>query len=157
MFCRYCGAHIADDSQFCAKCGKRLGVAVHPRLEKWVAKLRLKTPYPYFIVLFVLFVAWAIGPRRAHADYSNIKWSIELDKKLDIPQNNVYLQQMSLVLENTGQKTLGEIPIDLVARIEPRKPAEVEVEYKGRKFVVLFAGKPVPSPLGVILADSVAP
>ena len=155
MFCRYCGAHIADDSLFCAKCGKRLGAAVHPRLEKLIAKLRLKTPYPYFVILFLAFVVWAIGPRRTHADYSHIKWSIEVDKKLDIPQNNIYHQNMSLVLENTGSSPVSEVPVELLARIEPMKPAEVDVDFVARRLVIMLGGKPMP--LVVILSGTVAP
>ncbi|MBI4472813.1 MAG: zinc-ribbon domain-containing protein, partial [Acidobacteria bacterium] len=70
MFCRYCGSHIADDSLFCAKCGKRLGKRANPRLEKIVQTLRLKTPYPYFAVLLLVFVGWTIAARKSHADYS---------------------------------------------------------------------------------------
>src|SRR4029453_5081466 len=54
MFCRYCGAHILEDSLFCAKCGKNLGRSTHPRIEKLVHVLRLNTPYPYFGILLIL-------------------------------------------------------------------------------------------------------
>src|SRR6185436_17892922 len=144
MFCRYCGSHIADDSVFCAKCGKRLGSDVNPRVEKIVKTLRLKTPYPYFILLFVAFVAWAIGPRQTHADYSHLKWSFELDKKLDVPQNKVYQQKLWLVLENTGSSTTSEIPVDVAAAIEPQQAAEVLMDFNQRRMVIMHAGKPLP-------------
>src|SRR2546427_7616146 len=73
MFCRYCGSHIPDDSLFCAKCGKRLGPRENPRVTKIVQTLRLKTPYPYFALLFTLFIAWTIISRPTHADYSDRK------------------------------------------------------------------------------------
>src|SRR5437667_3552415 len=129
MSCRYCGAHIPDDSHFCSKCGKRLGAATHPRLQKIVATLRLKTPYPYFAIILVTFVAWALGPRQTHADYSHVKWSIEVNKKLDVPENNLYQQSLSLVLENTGATPVREVPVEIRARIEPPKPAEVDVDF----------------------------
>ena len=53
MFCRYCGSHIADDSLFCAKCGKRLGVRENPRVARIVAaicdSLEGEPPYTVFI------------------------------------------------------------------------------------------------------------
>ena len=155
MFCRYCGAHIADDSVFCAKCGKRLGSDMNPRVEKIVRTLRLKTPYPYFILLFVAFIAWAIGPRQTHADYSNLKWSIELDKKLDVPQNKLYHQNFWLVLENTGSSTVSEIPVDVAANIEPQQNAEVMMDFNQRRLVIMHLGKPLPVLL--ILSDKLKP
>src|SRR5262245_483600 len=153
MFCRFCGAHIADDSLFCSKCGKRLGTAGNPRIEKIVAKLRLKTPYPYFGILLLAFVIWAIGPRRTHADYTNLKWTIEVDKVLDVPKNHVYQQRMALVLENMGPSAVSNIPVDVVAHIEPAQPAEVDVDYLARRFVIMLEGKPIP--LGLILSETV--
>src|SRR5437867_2932451 len=111
MFCRYCGAHIVEDSLFCAKCGKRLGKREHPRLAKIVQTLRLKTPYPYSALLLTLFVVWTITARQSHGDYSHVKWSFELDKKMDLPQENLYQQALSLVIENTGTTPVSEIPV----------------------------------------------
>jgi hypothetical protein len=154
MFCRFCGAHIADDSVFCAKCGKRLGVAEpNPRVANIVKTLRLKTPYPYFAMILIGFVAWALMPRHTHADYSHIKWSIEVGKKLDIPENNVYQQYMSLVLENTGSTAIRDVPVEIVAKIEPVKPAEVDVDFLARRLVIMLGGKPMP--LVVILSDTI--
>jgi hypothetical protein len=144
MFCRYCGAHIPDDSLFCAKCGKRLGPRENPRLAKIVQTLHLKTPYPYFVLLLVLFVAWTVGSRPTHADYSHLKWSFELDKKLDLPQENTFEQALSLVVENTGSSPVSEIPIELSARIEPAKRADVEADFLGRKLLILQQGHTLP-------------
>jgi hypothetical protein len=150
MFCRYCGSHIQDDSLFCAKCGKRLGPRENPRLAKIVQTLRLKTPYPYFVLLLVLFIGWTIGSRPTHADYSHLKWSIELDKKLDLPQENTFEQAFSLAVENTGSEAVREVPIELSARIEPAKRADVEADFLGRKLLILQQGHTLP--LVVIVA-----
>jgi len=149
MFCRYCGSHIAEDSLFCAKCGKRLGAREHPLILKIVQKLRLKTPYPYFALLLVLFVTWAVGPRQSHADYSHLKWSIELDRKMDIADENLFRQSLSLVVENTGTSPVKDIPIELRAKIEPQKPAEIEAGFLGRKLMIMQSGRP--NPLVMIL------
>src|SRR5439155_21563546 len=100
MFCRYCGSHIPDDSLFCAKCGKRLGPRENPRGTKIVQRLRLKTPYPYFALLMTLYIAWTIISRPTYADYSNRKWSFDLYKKVDLPQENLFAQALSLVVVN---------------------------------------------------------
>src|SRR4051812_40455880 len=98
MFCRYCGSHIAEDSLFCAKCGKRLGPRQNPQLEKFVQKFYLKTPYPYAAMLILLFLIWAAWPKASHADYSHLKWTFELDKKAASPADHLYQQALSLVL-----------------------------------------------------------
>ncbi len=155
MFCRYCGSHIPDDSLFCAKCGKRLGPRENPRLTKIVQRLRLKTPYPYFALLFTLFIAWTIISRPTHADYSHLKWSFEVDKKLDLPQENLFAQALSLVVENNGAVAVREIPIELSARIEPPKRADVEADFLGRKLLILQQGHSLP--LTVVLAGELFP
>ncbi|OLC38289.1 MAG: hypothetical protein AUH28_02525 [Acidobacteria bacterium 13_1_40CM_56_16] len=155
MFCRYCGSHIPDDSLFCAKCGKRLGPRENPRVTKIVQRLRLKTPYPYFALLFTLFIAWTIISRPTHADYSNLKWSFEVDKKLDLPQENLFAQALSLVVENNGAVAVREIPIELSARIEPPKRADVEADFLGRKLLILQQGHSLP--LTVVLAGELLP
>src|SRR5262245_42581816 len=99
MFCRYCGSHIADDSVFCAKCGQRVPPREHPEFAKVVQKLKLKTPYPYFALLLAMFIIWALGPRQSHADYSHLVWTIELDRKMDVRQENLFQQSLSLVVE----------------------------------------------------------
>jgi len=155
MFCRYCGSHIPDDSLFCAKCGKRLGPRENPRLTKIVQRLRLKTPYPYFALLFTLFIAWTIISRPTHADYSYLKWSFEVDKKLDLPQESLFAQAFSLVVENSGAVAVREIPIELSARIEPLKRADVEADFLGRKLLILQQGHSLP--LTVVLAGELLP
>lgn len=155
MYCRYCGAFIAEDSLFCAKCGKRLGRRGYPRLEKIVRVLRLKTPYPYFALLIVVFVAWAIGPPEPRVDYSHLKWTLESDRKLDSPQDNLFQQSFSLVVENTGAAAVREVPVELIARIEPMKPAEIVASFLGRQLLIMQGGKPLP--LVVVLSDEVVP
>jgi hypothetical protein len=154
MFCRYCGAHIADDSVFCAKCGKRLGTRENPRTEKIVRKLRLKTPYPYAAILITLFIVWAAWPTGSHADYSHLKWSFELDRKAEDPAEHVYQQALSLVVENTGPEPVAEIPIELRATISPAKRADVEADFLGRRLLILQQGHPLP--LTVIYGGTVA-
>src|SRR5262245_44752738 len=83
MFCRYCGAHIAEDSLFCSKCGKRLGKRSHPRIEKTVRVLRLNTPYPYFALMLLLFASYMIGSRKTRVDYSHLKLTMEAQRNLD--------------------------------------------------------------------------
>src|SRR5579871_1432077 len=112
MFCRYCGVHIPDDSLFCPKCGKRLGTRVNPRVEKIVQRLRLKTPYPYAGLLILLFVVWVVWPKGTSADYSHLKFSIELDKKVNDPANHMYLQAFSIGIENTGSTAVADVPIE---------------------------------------------
>jgi hypothetical protein len=144
MFCRYCGAHIVADSIFCAKCGKRLGTRENPRLEKVVRKLRLKTPYPYAALLITLFVIWAAWPTGSRADYSNLKWSFELDRKLDTPAEHFYQQALSVVVENTGPAPATEIPIEVRATITPAQKADVEADFLGRRLLILQQGHPLP-------------
>ena len=154
MFCRYCGAHIADDSVFCAKCGKRLGPHENPRVEHIVRKFRLKTPYPYAAFLITLFVIWAAWPKGSRADYSHLKWSFELDRKADVPQDHLYQQALSLVLENTGSVAVSDIPVELLATIQPAKKANVEADFVGRRLLILQQGHTLP--LTVIIGGSVA-
>jgi len=155
MFCRYCGKHIADDSLFCAKCGKRLGPRENPRVENIVRKFRLKTPYPYAALLITLFAIWAAWPKGTHADYSHLKWSFELDRKADVPADHLYQQALSLVLENTGSVAVSDIPIELRATIVPLKKANVEADFVGRRLLILQQGHTLP--LTVIIGGSVAP
>jgi hypothetical protein len=154
MFCRYCGAYIAEDSLFCAKCGKRLGKRENPRLAKVAQKLRLKTPYPYFALLIVLFITWAAWPKGTRADYSHLKWSFELDKKAEDPAEHTFQQALSLVVENIGPTPVVEIPIELSAKIEPAKRADVEADFLGRRLLILQQGHTLP--LTVIIAGTVA-
>ena len=154
MFCRFCGAAIAPDSIFCPKCGKRLHSG-NPVVERWVAKLRLKTPYPYFLLLFLGFALWAAWPKGIPSAYRDVKWSLEKDKDLDIPDENLYQQSLSLVLENKGQKTVRDVPVDLVATISPQKTADIVAGFIGRRLEIMQAGKSLP--LTVILGDPIEP
>ena len=154
-YCRYCGASIAADSVFCPKCGKRLGAAGDRRSDRIIQKLRLKTPYPYFSVLLITFVSWALWPKATSAAYTQIKWSLVQDKVLDLPQENLYQQSLSLVLDNHGQGPFHDIPVDLVARIEPQKTAEIIAGFLGRRLVIMEGGRALP--LTVVLADPVDP
>ena len=155
MFCKFCGAAISEDSLFCSKCGRRLGRTPHPRIEKIVAILRLKTPYPYFGLLILLFVVWTLQSRRANVDYSHLKWNIQLDQKLDQPEQKHFQQALSLVVENTGPTTVRDIPVQISARIEPQKSAEVMTTFLGRQIMIMQSGRPLP--LVVVLADPVEP
>jgi hypothetical protein len=144
MFCRYCGSHIPDDSLFCAKCGRRLGVRSNPRVEKVVQKFRLKTPYPYAAVLLIFFIIWAAWPKATSADYSHLKFSIELDKKVSNAAEHSFLQAFSIVIENSGTTAVTDVPIELRARIEPRKAADVEADFLGRRLLILQHGQTLP-------------
>ena len=155
MFCRFCGASIAEDSVFCAKCGRRLGRATNPRLEKVIARLRLKTPYPYFGLLLILFVTWTLRPRQSGVDYSHLKLSLQLDQKLDSPNENHFQQALSLVVENTGQTAVHDVPVEISAHIEPQRRAEVMTTFLGRQLMIMQSGKSMP--LVVVLADPVEP
>lgn len=155
MFCRYCGSHIAEDSLFCAKCGKRLGPRENPQIEKIVRKFRLKTPYPYSALLILVFIVWAAWPKGSSADYSHLKWSFELDKKADAPTEHLFQQALSLVVENTGTTAISEIPIELRAKIEPAKRADVEADFLGRRLLILQQGHTLP--LTVVVAGTVEP
>jgi hypothetical protein len=154
MFCRYCGAHILEDSLFCAKCGKRLGRRANPRIEKLVAVLRLNTPYPYFGILLLLVASWIVFHPKTTFDYSHTKWSIEMDRKFDVPDDNLFRESLSLVVENTGAKPIRGIPIEVHARIEPGKVADVTAEFSRDRELILAAGKP--QPVAIVLSDAIA-
>ena len=62
---------------------------------------------------------------------------------------------MSLVVENTGLNPVREIPIDLIALIEPQKPADVVAGFLGRRLDIMERGRSLP--LTVILADELPP
>ena len=156
IFCRYCGFGIADDSVFCAKCGRKLGRTVNPRVEKIIKVLHLRTPYPYALVLLLSGALWAFIPeQKDRVDYSNLKWSFQSDRKLDLPGEKTYEQGMSLVLENGGTAAVHNIPIDFSAKIEPAQKAEIEANFLGHRLLVVHGGKALP--LTVVLSDEVRP
>ena len=154
MFCRYCGAQILEDSLFCAKCGKRLGRKSNPRIEELVARYRLNTPYPYFGLLLALSLTWVLSTRKPAFDYSQTKWSIEMDRKMDTPADNMFRESLSIVVENTGSKTLHGIPIELHAVIEPQKMADVVAVFPGDRELLIEKGKS--RPVSIMLSDAVA-
>jgi zinc-ribbon domain len=155
MFCRYCGAHLLDDSVFCSKCGKNLGRG-NPRLERISKTLRLGTPYPYAIFLILLVTIWALSPHAAPYDYANLKWTLEPNRKLDLPNENSFQQEFSLVLENNGSKAVRETPVDLSARIEPAQPADIAATFQGNRMVLMEGGKAL-SLLTLILSGETHP
>jgi hypothetical protein len=155
MFCRYCGAHIAEDSVFCAKCGKRLGRRTNPRVEKAVRVFRLNTPYPYALLLIVTFGIWLLTSGPDPVDYTAIKLTMDAEREMDYKESSLYQQGFSLDLENTGSVAVESVPIELTAQIEPPKPANVVATYRGVQLPIMEAG--VPTPLVVILTDVVKP
>jgi len=155
MFCRYCGAQILEDSLFCAKCGKRLGNRkANPRVEEIVARYRLNTPYPYFGLLLFLCAIWVATTHKPAFDYSQTKWSIEMDRKMDTPAENMFRESLSIVVENTGSKPLNGIPIELHAVIEPQKMAEVVAVFPSDRETLIEAGKS--RPVAIVLSDAIA-
>jgi hypothetical protein len=155
MFCRFCGAHLLDDSRFCAKCGKKLGRTVHPRLEKISKILHLRTPYPYAVFLFLTAAVWLITPHAAPFDYSNLKWTLQVDRNVDVAEDNLYQQGLSLVLENAGSQAVKEIPVELRATIDPPQPAEIAATFLGHR--LLLRNRERNLPLTVVLNDNVGP
>jgi hypothetical protein len=155
MFCRFCGAHLLDDSVFCSKCGKKLGSAVDPRWEKLSKLLHLRTPFPYAILILLSVGIWALSPHGAPVDYTGLKWTLEQNRKLDLPDENLFQQGFSLVLENTGGRVVREIPVELSARIDPPQPAEIAATFLGNRLPIMEKGKAMP--LVVVLADEVRP
>jgi hypothetical protein len=156
IFCRYCGAAIADDSLFCAKCGRKLGRRVNPRAEKIITVLRLRTPYPYAAFLILLVGIFLYRPEpRIPVDYSTLKWSLQANRKLDLPDEKLYQEGFSLILENGGAAPVREIPVDFTAKIEPPQSADIEARFLGHRHMVMHGGKVYP--LTVILEDLVPP
>lgn len=154
MFCRFCGTHLLDDSVFCSKCGKNLGRG-NPRLEKVSKILRLRTPYPYAMFLILVVAVWALTPHAAPFDYTSLKWTLEANRKLDLPDENLFQQGFSLVLENAGSKAVREIPVELSARIEPAQSAEIAATFLGTHMPIMERGKSLP--LTLLLSDEIQP
>jgi hypothetical protein len=152
MFCRFCGVPILADSRFCSKCGKHLADG-SPRSDAIVRRLYLKTPYPYAVVVFLMFVAWAIQPDRPPFDYSDIRLELELVGKSEVGESNLYRHHFSLIVENIGNDLINDVPVEIRAHVEPDQPVEVETDFLGRRLVIMRDGDPFP--LVVILQDEV--
>ena len=154
MFCRHCGADVADDSRFCSKCGKSLDPPPVVGRPSLLARLRLNTPYPYAALLFFGFVLWAIDPLAPRTDYSQIRLELELRGESGYSDENIYRHHLSLIVENIGNEPVSEIPVEIRARVEPDQPAEIVSDFLGRQLVILQDGESLP--LIVILSDEVA-
>jgi uncharacterized protein affecting Mg2+/Co2+ transport len=96
-----------------------------------------------------------VWPRGTNADYSHLKFNFELQKKVNNPADHMYLQAFSIVIENTGTTAVTDLPIELRARIEPRKKADVEAEFIGRRLLILQQGQTLP--LTVVVGGTIAP
>jgi hypothetical protein len=142
---------------FCAKCGRKLGRTVNPKIENVIKTLRLRTPYPYFGLLAFLFAAWMFMAREHQppVDYSGITWTVKSDRKLDSPEDKLYQEGFSLILENGKSTAIHDIPIDFSARIEPPQDAEIEVNFLANKVLLVRHGKLLP--LTINLQDEIAP
>ena len=159
MFCRFCGTNIQDDSVFCAKCGKKLRGTANPRLERISKTLHLRTPYPYAALLVLSVALWALWTAIAieanRVDYTQLQWTLKEDRELDLAKSNLYQQGLSLIVENTGSGAVRDVPVDLLARIEPAQPAEIVATFRGTKWAIMLEGKALP--LTLILSDEINP
>ncbi len=144
MFCRYCGAAILPDSRFCSRCGKSVAGGFSARTEAVIKRLRLKTPYPYAALFFLLFVAWAIQPAALPFDYSTISMEFELLGETEAPDSNLYRHHLSLIVENVGEEPIGSIPVAIRARAVPNETVEVECDFLGRRLLILQDGTELP-------------
>ena len=153
MFCRYCGASIQADSEYCSKCGKRLSTATPPRTQALVRMLRLESPYPYAGVLFILFLVWIVQPRQSNVDYSQIHLELELEGESGRPEENIFWHHLSLIVENVSAAPIREIPVEFRVRIEPERTGEVVSDFLGRRLVIHRDGESLP--LLVVLTDIV--
>src|SRR5262245_24555090 len=154
MFCRFCGAHLLDDSLFCSKCGKGVGRKTNPGLEKVSKVLRLRTPYPYAALLVLLVTVWGVWaqmPRGTPFDYADLKLTLQANRKLDLPDEHLFQQGFSLVVENIGKKTVREVSLDLGVKISPPQAAEIYATFKGDRLPLMTHGKALP--LTVVLSD----
>ncbi len=153
MFCRFCGASIPSDSEFCSKCGKRLLKSPSPRARMLVRKLGLESPYPYAGVLFILFLTWVVQPRQANVDYSQVHIELELEGESGRPEEHIFRHHLSLILENVSDGPIREIPVEFRVRIQPERTGEVVSDFLGRRLVIHRDGESLP--LLVVLTDLV--
>jgi len=155
MFCRFCGARILEDSLFCSKCGKRLAGDRRSGSDTGGWRVRLKSPYPWAVLLFLAFVVWTVRPDSPGVDPSALALELELEGESSVADANVFRHYLSLVVENRGSGPVGEIPVEFQASIVPDQDAEVVSEFRGGRFVVLRNGQSLP--LILILDDEIAP
>ena len=151
MFCRFCGASIQSDSEYCSKCGKRLPSSPRPWVSNLVRTLRLESPYPYAAVLFIFFAAWVAQPRQSNVDYSQVRLELELEGESGRPDENIFRHHLSLVVENVSDAPIREIPVEFRVRIEPERTGEVVSDFLGRRLVIHRDGESLP--LIVVLTD----
>jgi hypothetical protein len=76
-----------------------------------------------------------------------------MDRQFDVPDENLFRDSLSLVVENTGTKSIKGIPIQLQARIEPAKVADVKAAFPGDQELLIKAGKP--QPVDIVLNDAI--
>ncbi len=150
MFCRFCGGTVPRDSRFCPHCGRRLA-GRSPRTDVLVRTLRFGTPYPYAIAVLVLFAGLILRPGPPPFDYSNVAFDLELLGESGEPESNIYRHHFSLIVENLGDAALTSVPVEVHARVESERPAEVYFDDLGSRIVVLRDQQP--TPLGVALDD----
>ncbi len=150
MFCRFCGRVVQPDSRFCALCGRRLA-GRSLRIDALVRTLRLRTPYPYAIGVLLLFAGLVLQPGPPPFDYSNVAFELELLGESREPGANLYRHHFSLIVENLGETRLTRVPVDVGARVEADRPAEVEYDFLGRRLAVVRDSRPIP--LTVVLDD----
>ncbi len=153
MFCRYCGASIQADSEYCSKCGKRLATRPSARIQALVRTLRLESPYPYAGVLFILFLLWIVQPRQSNVDYSQVHLELELEGESGRPEENIFRHHLSLIVENVSAAPIREIPVEFRVRVEPERTGEVVSDFLGRRLVIHRDGESLP--LLVVLTDLV--
>ena len=136
MYCRFCGAEVPADSTFCARCGKRLAGEPTGRLVRATHSLRLKTPYPWALVLFSLFVGWVLWPAEPTFDLTTLGFELELQEELSLPDDNLFRQYLSLVVMNRGEEAVRDVPVELQAALSPAEGGEIVSEFRGGRFVL---------------------
>ena len=154
MFCRFCGAHIPQDSLFCARCGKRLAGEDTSAPNRLARRLGLKTPYPWAALLFVLFGTWAVWPEPPGPDLTDLEFALELQAESSVSEGGLTRHYLSLVVTNGGLDPVRDIPVELHAAVFPEQPAEIIAEFRGGRFAVLRDGEVLP--IVLVLTDEIA-
>ena len=76
-----------------------------------------------------------------------------MDRKLDVAADNLYRESLSLIVENTGTTPVRYIPVEVHARMDPPKTADVLAAFAGDRELVIDGGKP--RAITVVLTDSI--